>query len=182
MIAWLIIACEIGFWIFVLAGLIARYVFKQKKLGAFLLIGTPIVDLVLLLATVVDLKNGAEAAAVHGIAAIYIAVSVVYGHHMIKWADKQFAFRFANGEKPVKRKKYGKELAKEERKGWYYHLLAWLIGSALLAAIILFIHDFSRTEALLSILKMWSLVLIIDFLISFSYTIFPKKEKEKSRK
>lgn len=105
LIAWIIIACEVGFWIFVLAGLIARYVFNQRKLGNLLLICTPIVDLLLLVATVIDLKNGAVATTVHGIAAIYIGVSIAFGHRMIAWADVRFAYYFRNGPKPDKKKK-----------------------------------------------------------------------------
>lgn len=178
MIGWLIIGCEIGFWLFVLAGLFARYILKKKKIGAFLLICTPVVDLILLIATVIDLKNGATATAVHGLAAIYIGVSVAYGPKMIKWADNQFAYRFANGNKPPKKKKYGMELARQEREGWYRHLLAWVIGGLFLGAIILYIDNFQKTEAIFQFLQLWSVVLIIDLVISFSYTIFPKKGKD----
>ncbi|AXI07951.1 2TM domain-containing protein [Oceanobacillus sp. 143] len=176
MVGYVIIACEILFWVLVIAGLVARYIFKMKKLGALLLICTPLVDLLLLIVTVIDLKNGAIATTVHGIAAIYIGVSIAFGHQMIKWADEHFAARFANGEKPVKRKKYGKEYAKSERSGWYRHLLAWCIGSAFLAGIIFFINNREQTEALYGTLRLWSIVLAADFLISFSYTIFPKKD------
>ncbi|CDQ41018.1 MULTISPECIES: hypothetical protein [Virgibacillus] len=177
MIGWLIIACEIGFWIFVAAGLVTRYILKRQRLSTILLILTPVVDCILLIATVIDLKNGAVASTVHGIAAIYIGVSVAYGHTMIKWADQQFAFHFANGERPAKKKKYGKELAKRERVGWYRHLAAWCIGSLCLGGIILYINDTAQTFVLLGTLRLWSLILLIDFIISFSYTVFPKKEK-----
>lgn len=177
MIGWLIVACEIGFWIFVLAGLFFRYILKKTKIGTILLICTPIVDLILLIATVIDLMNGAIATSVHGIAAIYIGVSIVYGHQMIQWADRQFAYRFAAGEKPINKKTYGKEHARNERLGWYQHLLSWLIGGTLLVIIIFIVSDISRTEALARILQLWSFILIIDFVISFSYTLFPKKEQ-----
>ncbi|WP_071458766.1 hypothetical protein [Bacillus massilinigeriensis] len=178
MIGWLIISCEIGFWIFVLAGLFARYTLKKRKTGAFLLICTPIVDLVLLIATVIDLKNGAIATSVHGIAAMYIGFSAAYGHKMKKWADSQFAYRFANASKPPKKKKYGIALARKERVGWYRHLLAWFIGAAILGAIIIYIDNAKQTEAMFRLLQLWSTVLVIDFIISFSYTVFPRKAKE----
>ncbi|PLR69148.1 hypothetical protein [Bacillus sp. UMB0893] len=181
MIGWLIIGCEIGFWVFVLAGLVARYILKKKKLGAFLLICTPVVDLVLLAATVLDLKNGATATMVHGIAAIYIGISIAFGHGMIKWADQHFAYRFANGEKPPKKIKYGTEHARREREGWFRHLLAWIIGASFLGAIILYINNGQQTEQLLKTLQLWTLVLGIDFLISFSYTLFPKKGQNAGR-
>jgi len=79
MIAWFIIGCEIAFWIFILAGLTARYIFKMKRTSAVLLILTPVTDLFLLTATVIDLKNGTPASAMHGLAAIYLGVSIVYG-------------------------------------------------------------------------------------------------------
>lgn len=72
MIGWLIIACEIGFWLFVAAGIVVRYLFGKKKASMILLICTPVTDLVLLLATVVDLRNGAVASTMHGLAAVYM--------------------------------------------------------------------------------------------------------------
>ncbi len=71
MIAYFIIGCEIAFWIFVAAGLCVRYLLGKKRLGVALLMATPIIDLLLLVATVVDLQRGATASMVHGIAAIY---------------------------------------------------------------------------------------------------------------
>ncbi len=117
LIGWLIIACEIGFWMFVLAGLSARYVLKKRKLSVFLLLCTPIVDFILLIATVYDLTNGAIASTMHGIAAIYIGVSIAFGHQMIKWADAHFNYRFGDGEKPVKNKSRKETQGKNEKVG-----------------------------------------------------------------
>lgn len=173
---WFIIACEIGFWVFVLAGLVSRYLFKRKRLSVILLVCTPIVDVLLLIATVIDLKNGAIATTMHGVTAIYIGVSVAFGHRMIKWADVRFAHYFASGPKPAKGKKYGKAFAKKERDAWYLYMVAWVVGVFLLGAIVLYINNPSQTEALYQTAKLWTLVLGIDFLISFSYTFFPKKD------
>lgn len=177
MIGWLIIFCEIGFWVFVLAGLLVRYILKKKKLGTLLLICTPIVDIILLIATVLDLKNGEIATTVHGLSAIYIGVSVVFGHQMIKWADAHFAYKYGNGEKPIKKKRFGREHARQERIGWFRLFVSWLIGGAVLAVMIFSINNSSQTQALLNTLKLWTLILVIDFIISFSYTLFPKKER-----
>lgn len=118
----------------------SRYLFKRKRLSVILLVCTPIVDVLLLIATVIDLKNGAIATTMHGVSAIYIGVSEAYGHKMIKWADVRFVHYFANGPKPDKSKKYGKAFAKRERSGWYYHVVAWVVGVFLLGAIILYIN------------------------------------------
>jgi hypothetical protein len=170
-----IVACEIGFWLFLLTGLICRYVLKRQRSSAVLLAMAPAVDLVLLVVSVVDLRGGGVATAAHGLAAIYIGVSVGFGHRMLRWVDTRFAHRFAGGPPPSRKPKYGTLRAAYERSGWYAHLRAWLVGSALLGLAIVAIHDTSRTEALLNTLQLWTLVLTIDAVVSFSYTLFPKK-------
>lgn len=175
MILALIIGCEIAFWVLVLAGLGARYLLRWKRTGALLLVATPIVDLILIAATVIDLRNGAVATFTHGLAAVYIGVTVAFGHRMIRWADERFAHKFGGGAMPVQKPKYGVEHARFERQGWYRHLLAWLIGAALLYAMILFVNDPSRTGQLGGVAMKWAVILGIDFLISFSYTLWPRK-------
>ncbi|WP_152657995.1 2TM domain-containing protein [Oceanobacillus sp. CFH 90083] len=133
-------------------------------------------DLVLLIVTVFDLKNGTVATAIHGIAAVYVGVSIAFGHRMIQWADGHFNYWFGNGKKPVKIK-YGKEHARKEREAWYRHLLSLLIGGGILISIIFYINNSPQTEALMHIMLLWSLIVVIDFVISFSYTLFPKKQK-----
>ncbi|AIM16638.1 MULTISPECIES: hypothetical protein [Neobacillus] len=177
MIGWFIVAAEVGFWVFVISGLFFRYLLKLKRLGGFLLLSTPLIDLLLIIVTVMDIKNGATANTFHGLAAIYIGVTIVYGHRMIKWADERFAYWLAGGAKPKKGPKYGSEHARIERIGWFRHLLAWFIGCSLLYLMVWSIGEPSRTENLLSLIKTWTMILIIDFIISFSYTIWPKKEK-----
>ena len=58
----LIVACEVGFW-----PLLARawrpYVLRWPRAGAILLVAAPVVDLVLLVAAVADLRSGAPPAA-----------------------------------------------------------------------------------------------------------------------
>lgn len=175
MLAALIIICEVGFWVLVLLGLIARYIFGKKKIGGLLLLLTPVVDLLLLVTTVIDLHNGVVATPFHGLAAIYIGVSLAFGHKMISWADERFSHRFANGPIPIKPPKHGREHALYERKSWYTHLLAWSIGSLLLYGMILFVSNSSKTDSLLQIIQGWGIILFIDFLYSFSFTLWPRK-------
>lgn len=177
MIGWLIIGCEIAFWVFVLAGLSTRYIFKKRRLSGLLLLGTPIADLVLLAATALDLKQGAEATLYHGIAAVYLGATIAFGHSMIKWADQRFAYRFAGGPKPKKKPSAGAQHARHERQGWYRHLLAWTIGSLILAGMILWIGDRPRTVIFELFIQRWAIILGLDFLISFSYTLWPRKAK-----
>lgn len=182
MIAALIVGCEIAFWVFVGLGLFCRYLLKLPKLGALLLIGSPIVDLILLIAAAADLRQGAVAGLAHGIAAIYIAVSIVHGHRIIRWADVRFAHWFASGPPPELKPRFGPAHAHRERVGWLLHLTSWAIGCALLIAMLLWVNDDSRTESLRQIIQSWTVILGIDFLISFSYTLWPRASKGKSVK
>ncbi|KAF1681224.1 hypothetical protein [Bacillus sp. SKDU12] len=175
-IAWMIVFCEIAFWVVIVLGLAVRYLFKQRTLGLLFLALTPVIDLILLAATGADLYRGASATAAHGVAAVYIGISIAYGKQMIQWADERFQYYVTKqGCKPLKR--YGMDYAKHYLKSWIKHVLAYLIGGGLLAGMIYFINDPARTVALNGILKMWTVILGIDFLFTASYFIWPKKEK-----
>lgn len=76
---------------------------KAERLGLFCLALTPVIDLILLITTSVDLMNGATAETPHAIAAVYISVSLVFGKSMIKCADDRFKYyAMKEGSKPEK--------------------------------------------------------------------------------
>jgi hypothetical protein len=170
-----IVTAEIAFWALLLAGLFARYRLGRRRLGAVLLALTPAVDLVVLVASVVDLRDGATATSWHGLAAIYIGVSIAFGSRIVAWADARFAQRFADVPPAPRAPQEGREHARREREGWYRHLLAYAIGGALMLAAIALVADAERTEVLRQMLQVWSLVLAIDFAWSFSYTLWPRE-------
>ncbi|MCE3200140.1 hypothetical protein [Paenibacillus sonchi] len=175
-VAWAIVACEVLFWVVILAGFSARYLFKRQKLGLFFLALTPVLDLILLIIAGIDLYNGASATTAHAVAAIYISVSIVFGKSMISWADERFRYYVTKqGSPPVKR--YGMDHARHYFKSWLKHLLAFLLGAGILYGLMIWIDDPARTEALFSILKVWTIVVGIDLLISSSYFIWPRKAK-----
>ncbi|WP_248510432.1 hypothetical protein, partial [Sporosarcina sp. NCCP-2222] len=152
-IAWTIIACEIGFWVVILAGLVTRYVFNKKRLGLFFLALTPVIDLLLLLVTASDLYNGAVATQIHAIAAIYLGVSIAFGKSMIRWADERFLYYVKKqGTKPVKKTGYAH--ARHSMKGSLQHVLAFIIGGTFLIAMIYLIGNAEKTEALYDMLRL----------------------------
>ena len=83
MIVAIIIACEVGFWVLIVLGLVARYKLRLRRTGLTLLALTAAVDVILLVVTAMDLISGATATVFHGIAAIYLGFSVAYGHKII---------------------------------------------------------------------------------------------------
>jgi hypothetical protein len=162
-----------------LSGLATRYLLRRPRLGMELLLATPVVDLALLAATTADLRRGGEAALPHALAAVYIGVSVAWGQRIIGWADVRFAHRFAGGPPPVRPPRTGRRHAARQRREWLRHLVAWATGTALLGIGVLLVGDPDRIWALLNVAALWTLVLAIDFLISFSSTLRPRRPEDR---
>lgn len=178
MIVTLIVACEVGFWVAVLAGLIARYPLRRPRLGAALLIAAPVLDVVLLALVAVDLVRGGTASWQHGLAAIYIGFSVAFGHQVIAWADVRCAHRFASGPPPVR-------LA-----GRAYTVACWkdVLRTVVMVAIaggvtggLIALTRGSGTEELLLNFRILGIVLAADVLWAVSYTIWPRPSSPSPR-
>lgn len=167
-----IVACEIGFWVFVVLGLLARYVLRWRRTGAVLLAMTPVVDLVLLTAVIVNLQSGGTATFFHGLAALYLGISIVYGHKMIKSADARFAHRFAHGPAPVKL--YGAGYTKECWRDVARTTLAAGIAAGILWLLTALVDNPSRTNALTGIYPVLGIWYMIDLIWAISYTFWPK--------
>jgi hypothetical protein len=171
----IIVACEIGFWVVLGAGLVARYLLGRRRLGAVLLTLVPLVDLVLLVATVIDLSDGATAGFQHGLAAAYIGFSVAFGPSMIRWADQRFAHRFAGGPPPWRPPRGGRARARYEWREFGKALIAWAVSCGLLAAAIAIVGDAARTEELLGWIVRLTMIVGIWALWPITHTLWPSK-------
>ena len=174
MVVAVIIAAELAFWLLLVSGLVARYGLGHRRVGMALLVATPLVDLALLAATTIDLRRGGEAALPHALAAVYIGVSVAWGKRIIGWADARFAYRFAGGPSAVGPPRTGRAHAAHQRHEWLRHLVAWTTGTALMGLGVLLVADPDRSLALVNVAALWTIVLAIDFAISFSYALWPR--------
>ncbi|MEU4606548.1 2TM domain-containing protein [Kribbella sp. NPDC023972] len=172
-----IAACEVGFWVLLAAGLATRYLLRLPKAGMVLLAGVPLVDVVMLVASVVDVRRGGEPSFKHSLAAIFIGVSVGFGHQTLKWADKWAAHYLAGAPRPVKPPKGGPERARRERAGWFRHLLAYAVAVGIMIALGLLSGQ--GYDAILGPAWTWTIVLVIDAIVSFSYTAEGDKAREK---
>ncbi|HET6298096.1 MAG TPA: 2TM domain-containing protein [Kribbella sp.] len=175
-----IAACEIGFWVLLAAGMVTRYLLRLPKVGMVLLASVPLVDVVLLVASIVDLRRGAEPSFNHSLAAIFIGISVAFGHSSIKWADGWAAHKFAGAPRPVKPAKGSREKVRRERRGWFKHLLAYVIGCGLMIALGLL--SGKGYDALLGPAYTWTIVLVIDAFVSFSYKVDKDVDEETREK
>jgi hypothetical protein len=144
-----IVACEIGFWVVLAAGLVARYLLGRRRLGALLLAAVPVVDLALLVFTVVDLRGGAQPSTAHGLAALYLGFSVVFGPAMVRWADVRVAHRWAGGPPPAPKPAGGTwPRARLEWREFGRACAAAALSGALLLAAIALVGERGDTSAL----------------------------------
>jgi hypothetical protein len=178
----LIIACEVGFWVLLAAGLALRYLAKMPRTSVAVLLCEPLLEVVLLVVTAVDLKNGAQPDWKHGLAAVYIGFSAGMGHHMVTRADAWVAYRFAGGPRPAKAPRGGSARTAYEWKTAGRFTVASLIAIALLQAAIWYVGGDGSTDSL----RMWQqkmlYVIGINVIIALSYTLFPKKVAEAKAK
>ncbi|MFF5208496.1 hypothetical protein [Streptosporangium sp. NPDC000396] len=181
MILAIILGCEIGFWVLLGLGLVSRYMLGLRRLSAILLVSVPLLDVVLLVAAVIDMRGGASATWHHGLAAAYIAYSIVFGHRTLKWADAKFAHRFSDGPEPWRPPAGGMARARYEWGMWFRIIIAYGIACALLFGLIWIVDDPSRTAALTAFMGGLLKIPMIAVLWPLTYTLFPKKVTGDSR-
>jgi hypothetical protein len=146
----LIVACEVGFWVILLLALALRYLLRMEKLSRALLFCLPLIDVLLLVFTAMDLRRGATATFAHGLAAAYVGFTVAFGALAVKWADAHFAHRFAGGPPPEKAPSRGWSAVRYDFNLWGRCIVACTITVALIEALIWLIGTRETTEPLLA--------------------------------
>jgi hypothetical protein len=158
----LIILMEIAFWALLIGGLYVRYALERSSLSAGMLVAAGSTDLVVLAAAAADLAGGATAQTSHVFAALAVAYSVAYARHLVGIADRFVLRRLGRPVAELPRR----SKAVRERAGWYRHARMWAVGVPLLGLGYLLADD---GRALAAGAGVWTMILVIDFLVSFSY-------------
>jgi hypothetical protein len=140
-----------------------------------LLLCEPLLEVVLLVVTALDLKNGADPSWKHGLAALYIGYTVGHGHRTVKWLDGHAAHRLGGAAKPPGPPRYGMARARHEGKVWLGTLTAAVVATVLLQLAIWYVDDPSRTGSLESWRYAAWRAAGIHGLVALTYTIWPKK-------
>ena len=175
MIVTLIIACEVGFWVLLALGLGVRYLLKWRRTSVVLLLCEPALELVLFVATAIDLRNGAEPGGKHGLAALYIGYTVAFGHYTIRWLDGHAAHRLGGAPPPPKPPRHGMARARHEGKLWLRAVFGGAVALALLQLAVWYVGDSGDVSSLRSFQWVALRTVGIYGLIARSYTIWPKK-------
>lgn len=168
-----IVVAEVAFWVLLLAGLLTRYVLRAPRIGAALLIATPVVDLALLVLTYVDLSTGKSSNFAHGLSAIYIGYSITLGPTIIRTLDKRFARRF--GESDPKGSDPDTNPYDEAVSNWKRACMGSLISVILLCAGIL-------VTGLQGAFWLIYWVFVAVFIVVLWWFIGPYREKKKTKK
>ena len=156
MIAAVIVACEVGFWVVLALGMLLRYPLGRPRAGAAVLACVPLVDVVLLVAAAVDLGRGAEFEGIHGLAAAYLGFSLAFGHSLVRWADVRFAHRFAGGPPPPPKPAAGSTQKRAALWAeWVRVVLAAAIASVVLGGLSLLADDSQRAAVVTSAVPLW---------------------------
>ncbi|WP_156761152.1 hypothetical protein [Microbacterium karelineae] len=152
-----IIACEIGFWVVLALGLVARYPLRMPGVSRVLLLCVPLLDVALLSLITWDLlANGASADFTHGLGAVYLGFTVAFGHQIIQRVDAWFAYRFAGGPVPDTPPKAGPGRVRFEWTQWLRMLLCAGITTVVLGGIVILVGDSARTAELLGwVARIW---------------------------
>ena len=178
MILGIIVACEIGFWVLIVLGLVARYLLRRPRIGAFLLVLTPVVDVVLLIAVAVDLRDGGAATFAHALAAIYLGFSLVYGRRMIHWADVRFAHRFAGGPAPVAL--HGSAYARACWRDVLRTAVVVGVAAGVLWLLTVIAAEGTETGALTGTYRILGIIFAVELVWAISYTVWPKPVRKPS--
>lgn len=149
-VASVIAVCEIGLWVLLGAGLCLRYLARLRLAGAVVLAGIPLLDVVLVIATAIDIQRGAEPDGIHGLAGIYLGTSVAFGPAIVRWADVRFAHRFAGGPPPVKLVRGTLEKRATMWREWARVVVAATIATAVLLFLAYVMGEHGQRDVLLT--------------------------------
>ena len=196
------IAAEVLFWLCALSFIVCRYLFKLDKLSVFIFAIFIVNDLWIALLAFLDYQRTGEIATFQIIIVIFIIYALTFGKSDFKKLDLRIKRWIAlkrgepmddiNIPKPLT----GIAYAIQEWKGFGQHFMLFVAAHF----IFFFMYGLAPTlqetpiqqwfglwfdkdlntapfqhETINSISKIWLLICLIDFAITLSYTIFPKK-------
>ena len=139
-----------SYFVILMLALAVRYLLRKEQLSRALLLCLPLIDVLLLVFTAIDLRRGATATFAHGLAAAYVGFTVAFGGMAVKWADAHFAHRFAAGPVPGKAPSRGWEAVRYDFNLWVRCIVASVITMVLVEALVQFIGTSEATQPLLA--------------------------------
>ncbi|MED1865738.1 hypothetical protein P4V41_19955 [Fictibacillus nanhaiensis] len=203
-----LILAETVFWISTLSFLVVRYWFNLKKLSTAFFILFLINDLWIAAMGYFDYLRTGEFSSYQIIILVVIAYAFLYGKSDFQKIDRFIQRKVAKMRElpepdlPASTPLYGMQHAKQERRNLYKRIclfitiqcVFWLLfglsdAVSTIQPDTLFKDWYDTTDTDLfykndvanNVTRIWALILAIDIVVSLSYTIVPKKEKQATR-
>ncbi|MGW3009275.1 hypothetical protein ACWC9R_10600 [Streptomyces sp. NPDC001219] len=150
----------------------------RRGLGGALLLCVPLLDIILLAATVISVREGAGPSIWHGLSAAYLGLTVVYGHRTLRWADAKFAHRYGGVAKPERPKLYGRQAIANAWRSWFTFLFAYVLSAALLIGLVVLAGGLSKGAPMLVWLNPLTKILLYSLIWPIVTTMWPGKAPE----
>jgi hypothetical protein len=197
----LLIGAEVVFWLTLSTFFTLRYIFRLKKASILVLPIFLINEIFIAFLAYMDYQYTGEFSAYQLIVIILILYSLTFGkkdfQRLDYWIQKKIAsWRGEPAPMPPagQKKLYGWAYAVMVFKEWTLHLFIYLLVLTILAMTIGISNEWLdnpllsleqgippfQNEQASHIYSIWTIILIIDTIITISYFIFPKKEKRDS--
>ena len=204
------IALEVLSFIFLFIFLLIRYAFTKQKLSFwFLVLFILCIVLEAVLALLIYRSTG-EISTFQIVIALFIVYAFTFGINDFKKLDRYIKGKVGKWRginllteedmRKMEQAKDPKVIAFRNRRWWYIHALTFVIGHYLFWLyfgnhdhdLIYYLEDLSwwgseditnsafRNEAVQQISQIWTIVFAVDTIVSWSYTLFPSKNKNKA--
>jgi hypothetical protein len=190
-----LIGAEIIFWSSVIGFFTLRYMFQLKKASFIIGIVLLVNELFILMLGIIDYFETGKFSQFQIIIIVILLYTIFYGKKDLRRLDlfvqKQVA-KWRGEELPVMEslpEQIGWEYAKQELKEWSIHVVLF-VGVHIVFFFLYGLVPITewgnwlkegivQNKEAARISQVWGIVLLVDTLITFSYVVFPKREKDK---
>ncbi|MGN4629231.1 hypothetical protein ACTFQO_12365 [Bacillus cereus group sp. MYBK29-1] len=188
-----LIGAEIVFWLSAIGFFLLRYGFRLKKASFIMGIVLLVNEVFILTLGVVDYYQTGKFSNFQIITVIILLYAVFYGKKDLKKLDifaQKLVAKWRNESAPIIEEQVeltGMAYAKQEIKNWVLHLSLFVV----VHIFFFFLYGLAPVEqwrnwletgivlnkSASRVSQVWAIILLVDAAISFSYVLFPKKEK-----
>lgn len=185
-----LLGAEVSFWVLSVAFLLLRYLLDLDR-ASFVVLALIVLDNLFIAGLgFLDYLRTGEFAAYQLVALAIIAYGLTFGKRDFRRLDRYMKRKVAGwrGEapsppaEPQAKAAAPRHKAEKERRRFYWHLAVFVVGQAMLYAVgeSWLAAQFAGAapedpSALMSAGRVWVVVLVVDAIWSFSYTVFPKR-------
>lgn len=199
-----LVGAEVFFWVLAGSFLVLRYWLGLRRAGAAVLGLMLLNELLVAVLGLLDYRRTGEFAGYQIVVLAFIVYALTFGKEDFRRLDRRIerivvAWKGQappappSASHPARPALSGAEHSRKERRGWYGHLAIFVVGQTVFLAMgeswpamiltgelppsALWTGKWSgaETSALTLASRVWCVVIIVDFVWSFSYTLFPRR-------